>query len=110
MQRMEAPLAVSVSDLKRSPHRCHGARRGRGGGGAEPQPGHGLHWSRPKPTRRCWSGWTTWRSSRSRASAPTRSRCASRSMSYELAFLPSALREWNKLGATLRAQFKKKAR
>lgn len=29
-------------------------------------------------------------------------------MSYELAFLPSALREWNKLGATLRAQFKKK--
>ena len=29
-------------------------------------------------------------------------------MSYELAFLPSALREWNKLGATVRAQFKKK--
>ena len=29
-------------------------------------------------------------------------------MSYELAFLPSALREWNKLGGTLREQFKKK--
>ena len=29
-------------------------------------------------------------------------------MSYELAFLPSALKEWNKLGATVRAQFKKK--
>ena len=29
-------------------------------------------------------------------------------MSYELAFLPSALKEWNKLGGTLRAQFKKK--
>ena len=26
-------------------------------------------------------------------------------MSYELAFLPSALREWNKLGGMLRAQF-----
>ena len=29
-------------------------------------------------------------------------------MSYELAFLPSALKEWNKLGGTLRAQFKRK--
>ena len=29
-------------------------------------------------------------------------------MSYELAFLPSALKEWNKLGGTLREQFKKK--
>ncbi|MCK0197977.1 type II toxin-antitoxin system RelE/ParE family toxin [Ancylobacter sp. 6x-1] len=29
-------------------------------------------------------------------------------MSYSLAFLPSALKEWEKLGATLRAQFKKK--
>jgi mRNA interferase RelE/StbE len=29
-------------------------------------------------------------------------------MSFKLEFLPSALREWNKLGATVRAQFKKK--
>ena len=29
-------------------------------------------------------------------------------MSYELAFLPSARKEWDKLGATLKAQFKKK--
>jgi mRNA interferase RelE/StbE len=29
-------------------------------------------------------------------------------MSFKLAFLPSALKEWNKLGATLRDQFKKK--
>lgn len=29
-------------------------------------------------------------------------------MSYELAFLPSALKEWRKLGATVRDQFKKK--
>lgn len=29
-------------------------------------------------------------------------------MSYELQFLPSALKEWNKLGETLRTQFKKK--
>ncbi|MES2097054.1 MAG: type II toxin-antitoxin system RelE/ParE family toxin [Pseudomonadota bacterium] len=29
-------------------------------------------------------------------------------MSYELAFLPSALKEWHKLGATVRDQFKKK--
>ena len=29
-------------------------------------------------------------------------------MSYELAFLPSALKEWNKLGGPLRTQFKKK--
>lgn len=29
-------------------------------------------------------------------------------MSYELKFLPSALKEWNKLGATVREQFKKK--
>ena len=29
-------------------------------------------------------------------------------MSYELQFLPSALKEWNKLGATLQLQFKKK--
>jgi mRNA interferase RelE/StbE len=29
-------------------------------------------------------------------------------MTYELAFLPSALKEWNKLGSTLREQFKKK--
>jgi len=29
-------------------------------------------------------------------------------MSYNLEFLPSARREWNKLGATLREQFKKK--
>jgi len=29
-------------------------------------------------------------------------------MTYDLAFLPSALKEWNKLGATLREQFKKK--
>jgi mRNA interferase RelE/StbE len=27
-------------------------------------------------------------------------------MSYELAFLPSALKEWKKLGATIRNQFK----
>lgn len=29
-------------------------------------------------------------------------------MSYNLKFLPSALKEWNKLGATVRDQFKKK--
>lgn len=29
-------------------------------------------------------------------------------MSYDLAFLPSALKEWRKLGATVREQFKKK--
>jgi mRNA interferase RelE/StbE len=29
-------------------------------------------------------------------------------MTYSLAFLPSALKEWNKLDATLRNQFKKK--
>jgi mRNA interferase RelE/StbE len=29
-------------------------------------------------------------------------------MTYELAFKPSALKEWDKLGATIRAQFKKK--
>ena len=28
--------------------------------------------------------------------------------SYKLAFLPSALKEWEKLGATVREQFKKK--
>ena len=37
-----------------------------------------------------------------------RSPCAFRSMSYELAFLPSARKEWDKLGATLKAQFRKK--
>ncbi len=31
-------------------------------------------------------------------------------MSYSLKFLPSALKEWNKLGETVRAQFKKKLR
>ena len=29
-------------------------------------------------------------------------------MTYSLAFLPSALREWEKLGGNVRAQFKKK--
>ncbi|MBN2971111.1 type II toxin-antitoxin system RelE/ParE family toxin [Roseomonas aeriglobus] len=29
-------------------------------------------------------------------------------MRYDLAFLPSALKEWEKLGANVRAQFKKK--
>jgi mRNA interferase RelE/StbE len=29
-------------------------------------------------------------------------------MSYELQFLPSALKEWRKLGVTLQTQFKKK--
>ena len=29
-------------------------------------------------------------------------------MSYELQFLPSALKEWGKLGATLQSQFKRK--
>lgn len=29
-------------------------------------------------------------------------------MSFELQFLPSALKEWNRLGAPVRAQFKKK--
>jgi len=29
-------------------------------------------------------------------------------MSYELKFLPTALKEWKKLGATIREQFKKK--
>ncbi|MCC5843123.1 MAG: type II toxin-antitoxin system RelE/ParE family toxin [Verrucomicrobia bacterium] len=29
-------------------------------------------------------------------------------MSYELKFLPSALKEWNKLESTIREQFKKK--
>jgi mRNA interferase RelE/StbE len=29
-------------------------------------------------------------------------------MSYDLAFLPSALKEWRKLGATVREQFKTK--
>jgi len=29
-------------------------------------------------------------------------------MRYELQFLPSALKEWQKLGSTLQAQFKKK--
>lgn len=29
-------------------------------------------------------------------------------MSYELKFLPSALKEWRKLGDTIRTQFKKK--
>jgi mRNA interferase RelE/StbE len=32
----------------------------------------------------------------------------SASMSYELQFLPSALKEWHKLGATLQTQFRKK--
>lgn len=31
-------------------------------------------------------------------------------MSYELQFLPSALKEWQKLGATVQTQFKKKLR
>lgn len=31
-------------------------------------------------------------------------------MSYDLQFLPSALKEWQKLGATLQTQFKKKLR
>lgn len=31
-------------------------------------------------------------------------------MSYRLEFLPSAWKEWNKLGATLRQQFAKKLR
>lgn len=31
-------------------------------------------------------------------------------MSYSLEFLPSALKEWNKLGETLRKQFAKKLR
>ncbi|MFY0620552.1 MULTISPECIES: type II toxin-antitoxin system RelE/ParE family toxin [unclassified Aliiroseovarius] len=31
-------------------------------------------------------------------------------MNYELKFLPSALKEWHKLGATLQEQFKKKLR
>jgi len=35
-----------------------------------------------------------------------RSRC--RLATYSLAFLPSALREWEKLGANVRAQFKTK--
>lgn len=34
--------------------------------------------------------------------------CRSTLMTYKLEFLPSALKEWNKLGATLRNQFKKK--
>ncbi|MCH8540501.1 MAG: type II toxin-antitoxin system RelE/ParE family toxin [Opitutales bacterium] len=29
-------------------------------------------------------------------------------MTYKLLFLPSALKEWNKLGSTVREQFKKK--
>ena len=29
-------------------------------------------------------------------------------MTYDLAFLPSALKEWEKLGASVRAQFKRK--
>lgn len=29
-------------------------------------------------------------------------------MTYELEFLPSALKEWKKLGATVKSQFKKK--
>lgn len=31
-------------------------------------------------------------------------------MSYKLKFLPSALKEWNKLGSTIREQLKKKLR
>lgn len=31
-------------------------------------------------------------------------------MSYKLKFLPSALKEWNKVGATIREQLKKKLR
>ena len=31
-------------------------------------------------------------------------------MNYKLKFLPSALKEWNKLGSTVREQFKKKLR
>lgn len=31
-------------------------------------------------------------------------------MSYKLKFLPSALKEWNKIGATIREQLKKKLR
>jgi mRNA interferase RelE/StbE len=39
-----------------------------------------------------------------------RSAFASISMTYRLEFLPSALREWEKLGATIRQQFVKKLR
>lgn len=35
-------------------------------------------------------------------------RCLSRSMSFELQFLPSALKEWKKLGGPVRDQLKKK--
>ena len=31
-------------------------------------------------------------------------------MSYKLKFLPSALKEWNKIGSTIREQLKKKLR
>lgn len=34
--------------------------------------------------------------------------CRSASMTYRLEFLPSARKEWDKLGATLREQFKRK--
>lgn len=37
-----------------------------------------------------------------------RSRCGSASMPFELAFHPEALREWHKLTAGIREQFKKK--
>lgn len=37
-----------------------------------------------------------------------KSQCALCLMSYELEFLPSALKEWRKLGENLQVQFKKK--
>jgi len=40
--------------------------------------------------------------------APERSPFRSRWMSYSLEFLPSATKEWHKLGAVIQVQFKKK--
>jgi mRNA interferase RelE/StbE len=40
--------------------------------------------------------------------AAARRRSKSRLTTYRLAFLPSALKEWKKLGANVRDQFKKK--
>src|SRR3954453_7126691 len=54
---------------------------------------------------RCWKIWRT--SGRSRI-GPARQRCALRSMSYDLQFLPSALKEWRKLDAFNRDLLRKK--
>lgn len=107
MQSVLSSTAISVSELKKNPTAVLNEADGEPVAVLNHNRVVGI-WSRQSCSSRSWSAWKISNWQKSPVPAPMKPASRYRSMTYELEFLPSALKEWRKLGHTVREQLKRK--